>query len=148
MALTNLPFRISAIETSQFAFLEASYKENSDINLSVGVPISASDEDHSIQVILNVQFKCEETPFLILEVKVQFEIEPESFQALFVAKKKKKALVIPVSLARHLATIAVGTARGVLHERLSKTKLNDLILTTIDLTKILEEDIVLDRQKE
>ncbi|MGX7835839.1 hypothetical protein ACWKSR_11875, partial [Campylobacter fetus subsp. venerealis] len=87
---------------------------------------------------------CEDVTFIILEVKLQFDIEPEAFNSLFVVKKKKKSLVIPVELSRHLATLAVGTARGVLHEKLNRTKLKDIILPTIDLTKILEEDIVLD----
>jgi len=148
MTGSTIPFRISAIETSQFAFIESAYKDDCDIKMTAGVPITASDENHAIQVALNIEFKCDSASFIILEVKVQFEIEPESFQSLFVKKKKKMGLVIPVGLARHLATLTVGTARGVLHERLSKTKLNALVLPTIDLTKILEDDIVLDKTKE
>lgn len=143
----NIPFRIVGIETSQFALIEDSYKDDCAIDLSVGVPISASDEDHAIEVALNVQFKCESSPFIILEVKVKFDIEPGAFQSLFVTKKKKTAIVIPVGLSRHLATLTVGTARGVLHERLSKSKLNDFVLPTIDLTKILDEDITLDKKE-
>lgn len=144
----TIPFRIVGIDTSQFAFIEDSYKDDCVIDFSVGVPISASDEDHAIEVALSVQFKCESSPFIILEVKVKFEIEFEAFQTLVVSKKKKTAIVIPVGLARHLATLTVGTARGILHERLFKTKLNGFVLPTIDLTKILEEDIVLDKQEE
>lgn len=144
----NIPFRITGIDTSQF-FADASlYKEDCEIGMALEVPISASDDDHAIEVALNVQFKCESTPFIILEVKVKFDIEPDAFQTLIVTKKKKTAVVIPVGLARHLATLSVGTARGVLHERLSKTKLNGFVLPTIDLTKILEEDIVLDKKEE
>lgn len=144
----NIPFRIIGIETSQFALDPSVYKEDCDIALSVAVPISASDEDHAIETALNVQFKCESAPFIILEVKMKFDIEPEAFQSLLVTKKKRTAVVIPVGLARHLATLTVGTARGVLHERLTKTKLNGFVLPTIDLTKILEEDIVLDKRGE
>lgn len=144
----TIPFRIVGIETSQFALIEDSFKDDCDIELAVGVPISASDEDHAIEAALNVQFKCESAPFIILEVKIKFDIEPEAFQSLMVTKKKRTVVVIPVGLARHLATLTVGTARGVLHERLSKTKLNGFVLPTIDLTKILEEDIVLDKKEE
>jgi len=144
----NILFRIIRIDTSQFALDERAYKEDCDIAMSVAVPVSASDDDHSIEVALNVQFKCETIPFIILEVKVKFDIEQDAFKALVVTKKKKTLLIIPVGLSRHLATLAVGTARGVLHERLSKTKLNDFILPTIDLTKFLEEDIILDKKEE
>jgi hypothetical protein len=144
----TIPFRIVGIDTTQFAIIEDSYKDDCAMDLSVGVPISASDEDNAIEVALSVQFKCESSsPFIILEVKVKFDIEPEAFQTLVVSKKKKTTIVIPVGLARHLATLTVGTARGILHERLSKTKLNGFVLPTIDLTKILEEDIVLDKQE-
>lgn len=144
----NIPFRITGIETSQFAVDPGSYKEDCDIALSVAVPISASDDDHMIEVALNVQFKCESISFITLEVKVKFDIEPKAFQGLLVTKEEKTSVVIPVGLSRHLATLTVGTARGVLHERLSKTKLNEFIFPTIDLTKILVEDIVLDKKEE
>lgn len=148
MIVPNIPFRIIGIETSQFAVDPSVYKEDCDIALSVAVPISASDDDHSIEVVLNVQFNCESASFITLEVKVKFDIEPEAFLRLLVTKKKKTSVVIPVALSRHLATLTVGTARGVLHERLSKTKLNGFILSTIDLTKILNEDIILDKNEE
>jgi hypothetical protein len=143
----NIPFRIIEIDTSQF-FADASlYKEGCDVGMTAGVPISASKEDHAIEVALNVQFTCESTAFIILEVKVKFEIEPQAFQELFITKKKITSVVIPVGLSRHLATLTVGTARGVLHERLSKSKLNGFVLPTIDLTKILESNIVLDKKE-
>ena len=142
----NIPFRISGIETSQFAVDPGAYNEDGKIALSATVPISASVEDHTIQVALNVRFKCESVSFIILEVKVKFDIEPATFDGLLVTKKKKTSVVIPVGLSRHLATLTVGTARGVLHERLSKTKLNEFVLPTIDLTKILVEDVVLDKE--
>lgn len=142
----NIPFRIKGIETVQFALIEDAYKEDCNINLLVSVPISASDEGHSIEVTLNTQFKCEQTPFIVLEIRIQFDIEDEAFQSLYVTKKKKTSLVIPVGLSRHLATIAVGTARGILHEKLSKTKLNDLVFPTVDLTTILEKDVVLEKK--
>lgn len=142
----NISFRLIGIETTQFAVMEDSYKDDCDISLVVGVPITASDENHQIDASLNIQFKCEEVPFIILEVKLQFDIEPETFNSLYVTKKKKTSIVIPVGLTRHLATLAVGTARGILHEKLNKTKLHDFIIPTIDLTKILDEDIVLDKK--
>lgn len=142
----NIPFRLSGIETRQFAIMEDSYKDDCEISLEVGVPITASEENHLIDASLNIQFKCEETPFIILEVKLQFDIESEAFNSLFVTKKKKTFLVIPVGLSRHLATLTVGTARGILHEKLNKTKLHNIILPTIDLTKILDEDIVLEKK--
>ena len=143
----NIPFRLVGIETTQFAVMEDSYKDDCDTNLVVGVPITATDENHLIEAGLSIQFKCEEVPFIILEVKLLFDIEPEAFESLFVVKRKKKSLVIPIGLSRHLATLVVGTARGILHEKLNKTKLKDIILPTIDLTQSLEEDIVLDKKE-
>jgi hypothetical protein len=54
-------------------------------------------------------------------------------------------LVIPVDLSRHLATLAVGTSTGILHEKLIKTKLKRIILPSIELTQILDDDVVLDK---
>ena len=141
----NIPFGLKNIENIQFATIDESYTEGCDINLNVEIPIKASDEDHRIAVFLKVQFKCEDKPFIILEVQFDFEIAEEAFKELLISKKKKTSLVIPVGLTRHLATIAVGTARGILFEKLKKTKFKEFILPTLDLTKILEEDTVLER---
>jgi hypothetical protein len=48
------------------------------------VPIGPTVENNLIDASLNVQFKCENVPFIILEVKLQFDIEPEAFIFLFV----------------------------------------------------------------
>jgi hypothetical protein len=118
----NIPFRIKGIETVQFPTMEDSYKEGCDISFLVGVPISASDEDHSIEVTLNIQFKCEEVPFIILEIKVQFDIEPEAFQSLFITKKKKTPTILEElgitqeRILRELARVAFSDKKECLQE--------------------------------
>lgn len=87
------------MDSYQFAFIEDPYKGDCAIDLSVGVPKSASEEDHAIGVALRVQFKCESSPFIILIVKLKFDIGLGAFRKLFVSKKKKTAVVIPDGLA-------------------------------------------------
>ena len=142
----NLTFRLAGIEDLQFAVIKDAFQESCDINLNIAVPVQANFENHEIGVNLEVQFKCEDKPFIILGVGCHFEIDPESFKTFLIKKKKKNFLVLPVGLCRHLATITVGTARGILYEKLKKTDFQSHILPTIDLTQILTEDIELERK--
>ncbi|UCS91944.1 hypothetical protein KZP23_14555 [Echinicola marina] len=136
-------FRLVGIDTQQFALLQDNFSNGGEIGLDLGVPIHADDEHHRISVVIEGRFICNDKPFMIFKVMCEFEIHPEAFQTLISKKSKKEFLKIPVGLCRHLATIAVGTTRGVLHERLAKTPFNNFILPTVDLTKILTDDLVL-----
>jgi len=141
----NIPFRLVEIDDRQFAVLQDAYKEDCGVNLKVEVPIKVSDEENMIGVFLNIQFCCEDRPFIVCEIVCNFEITAEAYESMFVSKGKKKKLVLPVGLCRHLATITVGTARGVLYEKLKKTDFSEFILPTIDLTKIIDKDIEMNR---
>ena len=68
-------------------------------------------------------------------------IEKDSF-ALF-QNKKSKAYKLPKGLLTHLSVITVGTARGVLHAKLEKTKFEHFILPTMDISDLLEDDLVI-----
>ncbi|QDH77828.1 hypothetical protein FKX85_01710 [Echinicola soli] len=143
----NIQFKLIDIETLQFAVLKENYEDNCDVGLKVGVPIKADDIKQTVLVGISIQFSCKEKPFIILEVACDFEIKEEDFNSFYTSKKKNSDIELPMGLCRHLATITAGTARGVLHEKLKKTNFEEFILPTIDLTKILYEDVVLSKEE-
>ncbi|MBO6494812.1 MAG: hypothetical protein JJ978_04530 [Roseivirga sp.] len=144
---TNLtiPFALRAIETHQFAIIKESFKKDSEIELQAGVNVGASDENHSVSIFFEVRFLSDQIPFIILEIECQFEIEVEAYSRFF--NESKTELIIPSGLCQHLGVITVGTARGILYEKLRDSDFDYLLLPTVDLTVQLSDDIVLKKEQ-
>lgn len=134
----HIKFLIHKIETTQFAILT---EETDEKNLSVGsgIAFGIDGENRLVRAMFKYEFNSKETVALILEVYVDFQIEEKCFQQQV---RLNDSLRIPKDFAMHLAMIAVGTARGILHEKTNGTKLNEFPMPPIDLTESIAEDII------
>lgn len=132
-----IPFKLRKINTEQFAIIEDAYNNQvEDVNLEVHVTFGINSESASIISIIKFQFKQNEKSFLIVEVSCEFSVEKTKWSEFHKGEK----IIIPHDFLRHLATITVGTTRGVLHSKTTNTKFNEFIIPTIDITQILTED--------
>ena len=134
---THIKFVIHKIETKQFAIVTEEIDE-SELSISSGIGFGIDDENRLVRAMFKYEFNSKETVALILEVYVDFQIVEKCFQDKI---RFHGALKIPKDFATHLAMIAVGTARGILHEKTNGTKLNEFPMPPIDLTESIAEDI-------
>lgn len=141
----SIPFALRAIETHQFAILEENYVEESEGALMIGVNVGASDEVCGVSIIFEVRFNFDDKPLVLLEVECQFEVEEEAFRQFL--DKENDQINIPKEFCQHLGVITVGTARGILYEKLKDTDFDFILLPTIDLTVQLSDDVVLTKDK-
>lgn len=143
----NLPieFQIAGIETEQFAVMEEAYKQGEDVGLNIGLQFSVHSEHKGIGVHFNLQFRHKEAIFIQLKTVCFFEIMVDNWDSLLEDDEKK--IKLPKGFASHLSVITVGTTRGVLYEKLRNLPpFDQFILPTINVSKILEEDVLLDIQ--
>lgn len=133
----TIGFIIHKIETKQFAILSEELDE-SELTITSGVAFGIDEDNRIIRAMFKYEFISKDKVILILEVYVDFQIEEKCFGKQI---KIKDSLVIPKDFATHLAMIAVGTARGILHEKTNGTKLNEFLMPPIDLTASIDEDI-------
>lgn len=133
----TIGFIIHKIETKQFAILSEEVDE-SELTITSGIGFGIDEDNRIIRAMFKYEFNSKDKVILILEVYVDFQIEKKCFGKQI---KIKDSLVIPKDFAAHLAMIAVGTARGVLHEKTNGTKLNEFLMPPIDLTASIDEDI-------
>ncbi len=136
-----IPFALRGIDTHQFAIIADSYDDTAEIMLQVGVNVGASHEAHTISIYFEIRFLSNEKPFVILETECQFEIQENTYDSFFT--KDKQSLIVPMLFCDHLGIITVGTARGILYEKLKDTEFDELLLPTVNLTEHFTEDIVL-----
>jgi len=133
----TIGFIIHKIETKQFAIVSEELDE-SELTITSGVAFGIDEDNRIIRAMFKYEFISKDKVILILEVYVDFQIEEKCFGKQI---KIKDSLVIPKDFATHLAMIAVGTARGILHEKTNGTKLNEFLMPPIDLTASIDEDI-------
>jgi hypothetical protein len=142
---TPIGFSIQGIETEQFAMIEESFVEKSDIELQTEINFSIDDEKRLVRVWFKVNLLSAKQPFVILELATFFNIKPVSFETFF--NEDKTILSLPVGFARHLAVITVGTARGILHAKTESTKFNRFYLPTVNLVEMIKDDVVFNMVK-
>lgn len=135
-----LKFRIADINTLEFAILEENYEKPHEVELSTSLNFGFDKEKHVLGVDVKFQFMQDEKAFLLITVQCGFEIEDKAWDSLI----NDDTITIPKGFASHLAVITIGTARGVLHEKTNDTPFNNFIIPTINLTTLIEEDVVLD----
>ena len=134
-------FSLKQIRTQQFAIIEEAYHDKEKISLSSSINFGSDKENKVIGVFASFKFETKKQPFLIIEVRVFFQIEDKDWRALFDAKSN--TVHFPKGFITHLAMLTVGTARGVLHAKTEGTPFNHYILPPINLTKFIKGDISL-----
>jgi hypothetical protein len=80
MTYNKLGFAFTGLRTLSFAIIDKAYKKTGGTNLMTGLGFGLDIDDHVVTCNTRFSFeKKKDQPFLILEVKVLFEIEKDDF---------------------------------------------------------------------
>lgn len=142
---TPINFKLIGIKTDQFAIIENSHKQGQQSQVSVSFNFKLDTNQRIISTTAQFKFEQAGLPFIILDISCNFQIEDNSWKAILDSETNLK---VPKGFATHLAIIAVGTARGILHSKLENTAFNQYLLPTIDLSSTFKDDIVVSKQPE
>lgn len=135
--MDNIGFKITKINTQQFAIIEDSYdSENDQFTIETNLGFGIDPENEAIISSVKIQFEQKSIPFLILEISCEFDVIPEFWKKFNSVDK----IIMPKGFMAHLAMITVGTTRGVLHSKTDNTKFNEFILPTLNITEMITED--------
>lgn len=130
-------FRIQQIETLQFALLCDNIGKEG-LSFSARFGFGLEPEEKLARANFKFELLQQQAPAILIEVAIDFAIEPECFDKQI---NQSGDFIIPRDFAIHLAMIAVGTTRGVLHEKTKGTPANAFPIPTIDITSRIKEDI-------
>ena len=141
MTYNKLGFAFTGLRTISFAVIDKAYKKTGETNLMTGLGFGLDSDDHVVTCNTRFSFeKKKDQPFLILEVQALFEIEKDDF--LNKVKQDDNTYLVAKDLAVHFAVLTIGSARGILHTKTEGTPYNEFLLPTIDVNKMLEEDVI------
>lgn len=136
-------FKISGIETEQFAVLEDVYDKEKDISINAGLQFSVDPKQKGLGVHFTVQFKHNKDVFLLLKTGCFFLIDPNRWDTLLA--KNEKSIAFSKEFISHLSVLTIGTTRGILHEKIKDyPTFNQFLLPTINVTEIVKEHVVIE----
>jgi hypothetical protein len=138
MAEAPIPFQIKSIATRQFATMESAYKEGDEAEFTSTFNFGVGKEDHLVVTLLDVSFSFNGSPFIILKIKMDFDVQPEAFDRF---KSKDGAIIVPKAFLTHLAAMSISTARGILHAELKDSEFNHVVLPVLNVSEVLQEDV-------
>ncbi len=133
-------FRLLSVAVEEFAWVrtDGTAAELNDIDASFAFELSASDR--RVGVAPRFTFRRRGEDVVILQPFLQFEIQAEDWPALVA---DTGAVTLPVELLQHLAVIAVGCGRGMLHEKVQRQPgYEQLMLPIIPVVNYVTESMV------
>lgn len=136
----NIPYRIDKIETRQFAIFPDKLVTGQNIDVSTNFNFAVSSDTSHIRCIASIRYEQQENLILVLEIACHFGLSPDGIEQITSQGK------IDVEFLRYIATIAVGTARGIIHAQTQGTPVNAIVLPPINLIPTITEDMPLVKQ--
>lgn len=135
----TIPYRIFRIETKQFAIFPELFENGVEVNVNSSYGFALGQDVSTVRCASRFNYIQGDKTLLILELHVDFRIAEEGISEI------KKKGVIPVDFLRYMATIVVGTARGVIHAKTAGTVLNPIVLPPINLVERIKEDMHIEK---
>lgn len=131
----QIGFRLSGIQEKQFSMFPDVEVANKEITQNIRFRFGSELSNRLIACGCIYSLAVEKNLFLHIEVICQFQIEEESWNEIF--HKEKGRVILGNSLAEHLASIVVSTARGILFANTKNTEFSKYPLNLINVHEIL-----------
>ena len=139
--MEQIPFRINRIDNQKIDMHPELVNPNTnEYQINTRYAFTGSLVNNVIGCRGEYRFYQGENEVSCLIVDCYFDIDP-----LYVNQNKKEdgSLTVDKEFLRYLATINVGTARGIQHVRTQNTILNDVVIPPINLTTLELNDIII-----
>lgn len=131
-----IPFRIRQIKTQQFAMFPDLLVNGKEVTVDSEFSFGVNTEVKNILCVTKLSYRQDENLLLTTEVHCIFDIREDGTNQL-----KEQGRVV-VDFLRYLATIAIGTVRGIIHTKTENTVLNSVVVPPINLVEAIKEDFV------
>jgi hypothetical protein len=133
-------FASVGIRTEQFAIVRQEVDLNNAIEVQTGFKVGGDLQTRVVSVVPLIRFMQGNETLLMLECGCHFVLTEQTWEQ---CSNPEGQVQIPKELLTHLAVIALGTARGVLHAKTEGTMYNHHVLPALNLTEVFKEDLLL-----
>ena len=137
----NISFAILKITTEQFAIIEDNYKKDGIIKVGTSLRFGAVRDTGLLAVFVAFTFESDQKPFIVVEAGCHFQVRDDAWDGMF--NHETNSLVVPKGFLSHLATLTIGTTRGILHAKTENTTFNTFVVPAINISDLIREDAIL-----
>lgn len=137
--MKEIRYNLTDIDDSQFAIFPENYVEGKEVAVFAKMNVASNNDGASLKFDSRLELKQDDKLFIVSEIACKFAVTKESWED--VDEKKK---MLPSGFIRHLASIAIGTQRGIIIARTKDSSIHKFILPPIDLTEVVKDDFVKD----
>lgn len=138
--MEKIPFRIFKIENDPIEIHADLVEELSDLEFGFQVSFNGDLKNRIVGCKTEYLFKQKSNTISALTVYCYFMIE----EGFVKSKTENGKLILSNEFLRYLATISVGTARGIQHAKTQGTILNALVIPPINLINMTIQDLVIE----
>lgn len=142
MPNSEIKFGLRKINAAQFATIDSVKVNEDSIDLNLGFMFGVDETTRFVECDFNVEIRSSKQAFIKINVSCVFEMVQEFWDSMM--DIENNSICLPLVLVTHLATITVGTTRGILHSKTENTQFNKFFLPTVDVTQILTDDIIIE----
>lgn len=135
--MANIPYRIESVRTPQFAIFPDKYVNGKDVEVTTSFNFFITKTLDHVRCLVNVVYAQGEDMLLTTDIECIFLIAPDGIKVI-----KEEGRLTTVFL-RYMATIATGTARGVISAKTEGTVLNPIVLPPTNLVNVIKDDLML-----
>lgn len=140
--MAKAPFILAGIHTLEFATLPENCNYSEEANINVDFDFKLNDEHYekgAFIVVSMISFIHNDKPFILSKVATLFKFDIDSWNEY----KSEKKIQIPKHIVDHMCAINLGTARGIIHARVTGSKVSTYYLPTMDISNLIGGDLVM-----
>ncbi|MBM3163152.1 MAG: hypothetical protein FJZ79_07525 [Chlorobi bacterium] len=134
-------YALVRITTEQISLSPENIEQDKPVKINAGLNFGIDPAKKLIKVLFKNDFEQENRPFITIEMSCIFALDPASWD-LFI-NDQQELFVLPKGFAGHLASIAAGTARGILHHATENTPLNRFFIPANNVEAMIGEHVAL-----
>lgn len=135
-------FELKSISITQYAISEEHFDPKVKTTVNSQFRVLANDSESLMMMLAKTTFDSGKGSFIQIEVACEFRLSKKDFKSLIT----DAALVIPSQLLERMGNVVIGTSRGILFEKLSKTSLSKVHFPLVDVSRAFPTDLELIKQ--
>lgn len=140
--MQEIRYNLKDIDESQFAAFPDNFKEGVKLAIEATIHVAASSDGTDLKCDSRLELKQGKNLILITEISCKYGLTKESWEDVDETKKK-----LPLGFIRHIASLSIGTQRGIILARTKEILLHKVLLPPINLQGVIKEDYILDTSK-
>lgn len=132
--------KINVLRYSQYDIADLDVNRKVLIEYQNTFQLKVIKESSEVAILSIIKLFLTETNELFAELKVECFFEVNPFDVAIKLKNNNSEFEVPNDLLIHLTSLSVGTVRGILHEKLKGTPLQNEVLPLINPKELLSKE--------